>query len=37
MATFTITRTLDLPSEKVWAIVSDPTRAPSPAIIIEVE
>jgi len=37
MATFTITRKLDLPSEKVWATVSDFTRAPSPAIIIEVE
>jgi hypothetical protein len=37
MATFTITRKLDLPSEKVWVTVSDFTRAPSPAIIIEVE
>ena len=37
MATFTITRKLDLPSDKVWATVSDFTRAPSPAIIIEVE
>ncbi len=37
MATFTIARKLDLPSEKVWATVSDFTRAPSPAIIIEVE
>ena len=37
MATFTITRKLDLPSEEVWATVSDFTRAPSPAIIIEVE
>lgn len=37
MATFTITRKLDLPSEKVWATVSDFTRAPSSAIIIEVE
>ena len=37
MAAFTITRKLDLPSEKVWATVSDFTRAPSSAIIIEVE
>ena len=37
MATFTITRKLNLPSDKVWATVSDFTRAPSPAIIIEVE
>ena len=37
MAAFTITRKLDLPSDKVWATVSDFTRAPSPAIIIEVE
>ena len=37
MATFTITRNLELPSEKVWAAVSDFTRAPSPAIEIEVE
>ena len=37
MATFTITRKLDLPSEKVWATVSDFTRPPSPAIKIEVE
>ncbi len=37
MATFTITRKLELPSEKVWATVTDFTRAPSPAIIIEIE
>lgn len=37
MANFTITRKLDLPSEKVWATVSDFTRAPSPAILIKVE
>ncbi len=37
MGTFTITRKLDLPAEKVWATVSDFNRAPSPAIIIEVE
>ena len=37
MATFTITRKLDLPSEKVWATVSDFNRPPSPAIKIEVE
>jgi len=37
MATFTITGKLDLPSEKVWATVSDFNCAPSPAIIIEVE
>ena len=37
MAAFTITRKLDLPSEKVWATVSDFTRAPSSAIIIKVE
>jgi hypothetical protein len=36
MATFTITRRLDLPSDQVWAIVSDFTRPPSPAISIEV-
>jgi hypothetical protein len=37
MATFTITRKLDLSSDQVWAIVSDFTRPPSPAIKIEVE
>ena len=37
MAMFTIARKLDLPSEKVWAAVSDFTRAPSPAILIDVE
>jgi ligand-binding SRPBCC domain-containing protein len=37
MATFTITRKLDLPSEKVWATVSDFNRPPSPVIKIEVE
>ncbi len=37
MGTFTITRELNLPAEKVWASVSDFNRAPSPAIIIEVE
>lgn len=37
MTTFTISRELDLPSDKVWAIVSDFTCAPSPAITIEVE
>jgi len=37
MTTFTISRELDLPSDKVWAIVSDFTRPPSPAISIEVE
>ena len=37
MATFTIARKLDLPSEKVWTAVSDFTRAPSSAIIIKVE
>jgi carbon monoxide dehydrogenase subunit G len=37
MTTFTITRTLDLPSDKVWGIVSDFTRPPSQAIKIEVE
>lgn len=37
MATFTITRKLDLPSEKVWATVIDFNRPPSPAIKIEVE
>ena len=37
MTTFTITRKLDLPSEKVWTIVSDFTSAPGHAIKIEVE
>ena len=37
MATFTITRKLDLPSDQVWAIVSDFTRPPSPDISIDVE
>ena len=37
MANFTITRSLDLPSDQVWAIVSDFTHPPSPAIKIEVE
>ena len=37
MATFTITRKLDLPSDQVWATVSDFTRPPSPAIKIRVE
>ena len=37
MASFNITRKLDLPSDQVWAIVSDFTRPPSPAISIEVE
>jgi hypothetical protein len=37
MANFTITRKLDLPSDQVWATVSDFTRPPSPAISIEVE
>ena len=37
MATFTIKRKLDLPSDQVWAIVSDFTRPPSPDISIDVE
>lgn len=37
MGTFTITRKLDLPSDQVWAIVSDFGRPPGPAIKIEVE
>ena len=37
MANFTITRKLDLPSDQVWAIISDFTRPPSSAISIEVE
>lgn len=37
MPTFTITRKLALPSEKVWATVSDFTSAPSPEITIDVE
>jgi hypothetical protein len=37
MTTFTITRTLDLPFDKVWGIVSDFTHPPSQAIKIEVE
>jgi len=37
MATFTITRKLELPSDQVWAIVSDFTRPPSPDISIDVE
>ena len=37
MTTFTITRELDLPSEKAFAIISDFTRSPSPNISVNVE
>ena len=37
MTTFTITRELDLPSEKAFAIISDFTRSPSPNISVKVE
>ena len=37
MTTFTITRELDLPSEKAFAIISDFTRSPSPNIAVKVE
>lgn len=37
MTTFTITRELDLPSEKAFAIISDFTRSPSPNITVKVE
>jgi len=37
MTTFTITRVLDLPSEKAFAIISDFTRSPSPNISVKVE
>ena len=37
MTTFTITRELDLPSEKTFAIISDFTRSPSPNISVNVE
>ena len=37
MKTFTIIRELDLPSEKAFAISSDFTRSPGPAIKVEVE
>jgi hypothetical protein len=37
MTTFTITRELDLPSEKAFAISSDFTSSPGPTIKVEVE
>jgi len=37
MNTFTVAQKLDLPSDQVWAIVSDFTRPPSPDISIDVE
>ena len=37
MTTFTITRELDLPSEKAFAIISDFTSSPSPNISVKVE
>jgi hypothetical protein len=37
MTTFTITRELDLPSEKAFAIISDFTRSPGPNISVKVE
>ena len=37
MTTFSITRKLDLPNDKVWAIISNFNRPPSPAIKIEIE
>ena len=37
MTTFAITRELDLPSEKAFAIISDFTRSPSPNISVNVE
>jgi hypothetical protein len=37
MTTFTITRVLDLPSEKAFAIISDFTRSPGPDISVNVE
>jgi hypothetical protein len=37
MTTFTISRELDLPSEKAFAIISDFTRSPSPNIAVTVE
>jgi len=37
MNTFTVAQKLDLPSDQVWAIVSDFTRPPSPAVKIAVD
>ncbi len=37
MTAFKITREVDLPAEKAFAIISDFTRAPSPTIQVEVE
>ena len=37
MSTFTVTGKLNLPSDQVWATISDFTRPPSPEIIIEIE
>ena len=37
MTAFTITREVDLPSEKLFSIISDFTRSPSPNIKVEVE
>ena len=37
MKTFMISRKLNLPSDQVWAVVSNFTRPPSPAIKIEIE
>ncbi len=37
MEGFTITKMLDLPAQKVWAIASDFTKFPGPAISVQVE
>ena len=37
MTAFNITREVDLPSEKLFSIISDFTRSPSPTIQVQVE
>jgi hypothetical protein len=37
MTTYIISREVDLPSEKLFSIISDFTRSPSPTIPVEVE
>ena len=37
MASFTISRTINLPAEKVWSVMGNMTRSPAPDIKIRVE
>ncbi len=37
MTSFTLTRKVDLPAEKVWEIVGDFTKSPGPGVLVEVE